>query len=300
MAAEKQTDSLRSIVDQDAAITAYLDGLLRDPDADDAVESSAPRKAPGLKVITVSESTAAGEPPVDESLETVPENAPSKLAAAVEAPHAADDEPSMASVESEGMGVVADEMDVPGAAALEVADQEASSAAPEPAALAEPLPESDITKADATESSQAAEDRPLGSAWGWLRVGGMTMAIPADAIDSRHPDSALDPVPGAPPQVAGALSVDGRPRLVLSLASLLGRQGSADAETEVLLLGTGGLWGVAGERVEQPPELHDESVEWRSEAQRTTRRPWLAGTASAAGVAVLDVVGLRAALKASR
>jgi uncharacterized membrane protein YdfJ with MMPL/SSD domain len=68
----------------------------------------------------------------------------------------------------------------------------------------------------------------------------------------------------------------------------------------VLLLGKGGLWGVAGERVDQPPELNDESVEWRNEAQRAARRPWLAGTASAAGVAVLDVTGLRAALKASR
>lgn len=300
MAAEKQTDSRRSIVDQDAAITAYLDGLLRDPDADDAVESSAPRKAPGLKVITVPESTTAGEPPVDESPVAVPENAPSERAAAVEAPHAADVEPSMASVESEEMGAVAGETGVPEPAALEVADQEAPTTAPEPATLAESPPESDTTKADTTESSQAAEDSPSDSPWGWLRIGGMTMAIPVDAIESRHPDPALDPVPGAPPQVAGALSVDGRPRLILSLASLLGRQGSADAETEVLLLGKGGLWGVAGERVEQPPELHEKSVEWRSEAQRTTRRPWLAGTASAAGVAVLDVVGLRAALKASR
>ncbi|RRQ23770.1 hypothetical protein D5687_05755 [Guyparkeria sp. SCN-R1] len=286
MAAEKQTDSRQSIVDQDAAITAYLDGLLRDPDADEAAESSAPRKSPGLKVINVPESPAAGAPSVDEGAASTGDDAPLESAATVAAP---DVEASNSSIESE-------EMDASETGAPEITSEEGAFTAPESVAPAEPPPESDAMQAELSDSSQMADD----ARWGWLRIGGMTMAIPADAIDSRHPGPVLEPVPGAPSQVAGALSVDGRPRLILSLAALTGMRGRSDAETEVLLLGKGGLWGVAGERVEQPPELDDESVEWRNEAQRAARRPWLAGTASAAGVAVLDVAGLRAALKASR
>ncbi len=296
MAAEKQTDSRRAIVDQDAAITAYLDGLLRDPDADDAAESSAPRKSPGLKVINVPESPAASEPPADESSAAIGDDVPSESAATVAAPGAADAEPSISSTESGEMDHVADEADVLEPAAPEIASGATGIAAPETLIPVEPSPASDSSEVEAMISNPVGED----ASWGWMRIGGMTMAIPIEAVASRHRHPTLDPVPGAPPQVAGSLSVEGRPRLILSLAALTGLRRRADAETEVLLLGKGGLWGVVGERVDQPPELNDESVEWRSEAQRSTRRPWLAGTASAAGVAVLDVAGLRAALKASR
>lgn len=298
MAAEKQHDSRQSIVDQDAAITAYLDGLLRDPDADEATESSAPRKTPGLKVINVPESPAPSAPPVEESPAPAADDAPPVSAATVAAPDAPEVD---SSIESEERSEVADGSDASGTAEAEMPVEQAPMAAGETAAPAEPSPGPESTPVEATptevgDSGQAAEDAP----WGWLRIGGMTMAIPADAIESRHPEPVLEPVPGAPSQVAGALSIEGRGRLILSLAAVTGLRGRAEAEIEVFLLGKGGLWGVAGERVEQPPELNEDSVEWRNEAQRASRRPWLAGTASAAGVAVLDVAGLRAALKASR
>lgn len=296
MAAEKQTDSRRAIVDQDAAITAYLDGLLRDPDADDAAESSGPRKSPGLKVINVPESPAASEPPVDEIPAALGDDDPSESAATVAAPGAVDAEPSTASTDSGEMDHVADETDVSELAVPEIASEATGTAALEPVIPVEPSPASDSSEVEAMIANPVGED----ASWSWMRIGGMTMAIPVEAVDSRHRHPTLDPVPGAPSQVAGSLSVEGRPRLILSLAALTGMRRRANAETEVLLLGKGGLWGVVGERVDQPPELKDESVEWRSEAQRSTRRPWLAGTASAAGVAVLDVAGLRAALKASR
>ncbi|WP_322521949.1 chemotaxis protein CheW [Guyparkeria halophila] len=296
MAAEKQHDSRQPIVDQDAAITAYLDGLLRDPDADEATEGSAPRKSPGLKVINVPDSPAASAPPVEESPAAAGDDVPSGSAATDAVPHAPDIDSSTSSTEPEEMGEVADGVGVPEPVAAEMPVEQAPVAVAETVDPTEASPEADPTPAEASDSSQAAED----ACWGWLRIGGMTMAIPADAIDSRHPEPALEPVPGAPSQVAGSLSLEGRPRLILSLAAVTGLRERADAETEVFLLGKGGLWGVAGERVEQPPELNDESVEWRNETQRAARRQWLAGTASAAGVAVLDVAGLRAALKASR
>ncbi len=296
MAAEKQTDSRQSIVEQDAAITAYLDGLLRDPDADETAESSAPRKSLGLKVINVPESPAARALPADESPAVAGDDAPSESAASFAPAGVPEVEPSSASNESEEVEDVADDLGASAPDAPEVASDQTGAVAHESITPAEPVSESDATPDETSDSSDMAE--PVH--WGWLRIGGMIMAIPADAIDSRHRDPALEPVPGAPSQVAGALSVGGRPRLVLSLATLTGMRGRPDAETEVLLLGKGGLWGVTGERVEQPPELTDDSVEWRDEAQRAARRPWLAGTASAAGVAVLDVAGLRAALKTSR
>ncbi len=296
MAAEKQAESRQSIVDQDAAITAYLDGLLRDPDADEAAESGVSRKSPGLKVINVPESPAASASSVEESPAAAGDDASLEAAATVAVPRVTDIDPSTSSIEPEEVGDIADEAVAPEPAAPTMPREEAPEAVAETVTPAESSPEPDPTPAEASDSTPVAED----ASWGWLRIGGMTMAIPADAIDSRHLDPALEPVPGAPSQVAGALPLERRPRLILSLAALTGLRGRADAETEVLLLGNGGLWGVAGERVEQPPELDDESVEWRNEAQRAARRPWLAGTASAAGVAVLDVAGLRAALKTSR
>ncbi|MFO7808876.1 chemotaxis protein CheW [Guyparkeria sp.] len=297
MAAEKQTDSRQSIVDQDAAITAYLDGLLRDPYADETAENNAPRKSPGLKVINVPEPLAASDSSADESRMRMGGDAPPESATTVVAPSVPDVEPSAASNEPEEMDDGADDPDAPARTASDVASEETPVAVPDSSVTpAEPFPESEGRPAVTTDSTDVAQD----AHWGWLRIGGMIMAIPADAIESRYPAPDLEPVPGAPSHVAGALPVDGRPRLILSLATLTGMRGRADAETEVLLLGKGGLWGVVGERVEQPPELDDESVEWRNEVQRTARRAWLAGTASVAGVAVLDVAGLRAALKASR
>lgn len=87
MAMEKQYAGGRHpMVDQDAAITDYLDGLLRDPDG---VEPPSPaptrtRRAPGLKVINVAESVEDGTlaesapEPADEAAadQPLPEAAP--------------------------------------------------------------------------------------------------------------------------------------------------------------------------------------------------------------------------------
>jgi len=333
MAAEKRSQAnTQSIVDQDAAITAYLDGLLRDPDEEALVEPSRARKTPGLKVIApepsepvpadldtdmvhaeapapVPDSIAGGEEPgvqehgpaeehsVDQSAasgadeppapvaESSPDEQPRVDEAAAGAPEAsmAEDDTT---AQAAGAGEPALEDDTAGAPA-EAGDQSTQS--------------EDAQQVTAEVAAVSSEPEPEvePEPWAWLRIGGMTVAIPAEAVVSRHADAALDPVPGAPAQVAGALSVDGRPRLILSLANVTGARPRGEA-TEVLLLGPGGLWGVVGEPLDQPPALDAEAVQWRSEPQRAERRGWLAGTLPAAGVAVLDVAGLRAALKGSR
>ncbi|MFP4463414.1 MAG: chemotaxis protein CheW [Guyparkeria sp.] len=291
MAAEKYSDNRQSIVDQDAAITAYLDGLLRDPDADEPPEPSAPRRVPGLKVINVPEAPvvpqarSGSSPPVAQAADDRGEVEPSSGAGDAWRPEA---------------GVLGQEP-------VTVADEPATDEAPTPT---ESPADTSVEEAEpgtqaAAESavspgSEAVVEPGRDGRWGWLRVGGMTMAIPGDAVTARYPEPALDPVPGAPAHVAGALAVDGRPRLILSLAALAGIKERNLAAREVLLLGQGGLWGVVGERVDRAPELDDQAVEWRGEEQKAHRRPWLAGTAPTAGVAVLDVAGLRAALRASR
>jgi len=309
MAAEKRSQPAgQSIVDQDAAITAYLDGLLRDPEQDEATNAPRPRKAPGLKVIAPEAAETDGDPASD-------------MQAADGVLAGADDEPT---VESQA-GI--DEAVTEEATAADASD-EAAMIEPEPEAAAAPDPtnepageeraEAEAADADAEEMAHeamaaaaqaeravtpvepAAISADVPSPWAWLRVGGMLLALPADEVVSRHADPALSPVPGAPSQVAGALDVDGRPRLILSLATVTGARSNEGAPAEAFLLGKGGLWGVIGERVEQPVALDEEAVQWRSEAQKAERRAWLGGTAASAGAAVLDVAGLRAALKGSR
>ncbi|MDG4867312.1 chemotaxis protein CheW [Guyparkeria sp. 1SP6A2] len=299
MAIEKQHAGERhSMVDQDAAITEYLDGLLRDPDGSQPISRQPPRarRAPGLKVINVAEAleeealtenlpdpteTTAAESPLEEAPSPAPQ-APDTL---ISDPEATAEQPAESAEES---------------------DAEAKVAASTDANAEEELPEARGVKTEVVDESTEVEqtEEPAGSVeieeaspWGWLRVGKMLMALPAQDIVSRHPEPTLTPVPGAPAHIAGSLEVDGRPRLILSLAGLTGARPRADVDQEVFLLGNGGLWGVLGERVEQPAALEAEAVEWRSDDQRQARRGWLAGTAPSAGVAVLDVQGLRAALK---
>lgn len=304
MAAEKRNQSgSQSIVDQDAAITAYLDGLLRDPEQDEAPEPSRSRKSPGLTVINTTEAAepeATGEARaedgsadgmVDEPSMPEAEVSPSELAAA-EAMAADTPEPAAGEALAKATDAPADSDEV--AAVEEPVDETVLEAEVGEAAIESEPSETDIP-AEAEPVAEPAEASP----WAWLRVGGMTLAIPADAVVSRHADAALESVPGAPDQVAGALTVDGRPRLILSLAAVTGARGNGNA-AEVLLLGQGGLWGVVGEPAEPPEAFDADAVQWRSESQKAERRGWLAGTHPAAGVAMLDVAGLRAALKGSR
>ncbi len=298
MAAEKHRENRQPIVDQDAAITAYLDGLLRDPDADVAAEAAAPRNSPGLKVINVAETTVATGAPLEEPVEgteppasggaaPVADSGDSATGISVTEPDFVDEaDESVPDADSDDFG--AEETGSDDTAVARAVDEEPS---------VESAP-SDGQPVD--DEATASADVVTDARWSWLRVGGMTMAIPTDAVASRHQDPPLEAVPGAPAHVAGALVIEERPRLILSLAKLTGLRERDDAEREVLLLGKGGLWGIVGERVERPPELTEEAVEWRNEAQKSARRPWLAGTAPAAGVAVLDEAGLRMALRSSR
>ncbi|MFN2381727.1 MAG: chemotaxis protein CheW [Guyparkeria sp.] len=317
MAAEKHSDNRHSIVDQDAAITAYLDGLLRDPDAEHEPEVSTSRRVPGLKVINVPETPAAADPAGDErpdgreaagiaAMPAVDEPEHDRGDVALDAPDEAmalademiessDAETGLSDAASLESPVTSSPV-TPESADSTVAVEAPIRETPGQAASVEALAEPQTREDESSIPVESAEHGP----WRWLRVGGMTMAIPADAVASRHPDPVLEPVPGAPTQIAGALSVDGRLRLILSLSALTGLKARGKTQGEVFLLGKGGLWGVLGERVEQPPDLNEASVEWRSETQKASRRAWLAGTASAAGVVVLDEAGLRAALKTSR
>ncbi|MCL7745425.1 chemotaxis protein CheW [Guyparkeria hydrothermalis] len=303
MAAEKRNPSgSQSIVDQDAAITAYLDGLLRDPEQDEAPESSRSRKSPGLTVVNnveAAESVVADEPVVDTPAESAEEEAPTAAEAPAD-PVVADEPESFA--EETGSREADDEDEATDMAAVVASEDEgnAEPVAEEAAATDESASLDTATPVAAIGQESMALDEPAeASPWAWLRVGGMTLALPAEAVVSRHVDATLEPVPGAPEQVAGALTVDGRPRLILSLSTVTGARCRGDA-TEVLLLGNGGLWGVVAEPVSEAPSFDEDAVQWRSEAQKNERRGWLAGTAPSAGVAVLDVAGLRAALKGSR
>ncbi len=305
MAMEKQHAGGRHpMVDQDAAITDYLDGLLRDPDGAEPAAPEPPRtrRGPGLKVINVAEPVedeGSGEfapEPIDDATEdeSLPEATPSVAAEAPAPPSDAAVVPEPPPVDEQVDGKADEITDEALATASDNADEE--EALPETVAVEEEIVE-EASESDQAEDPDQSESAEEASRWRWLRVGGMLMALPEEDIVSRHPEPALAPVPGAPAHIAGSLEVDGRLRLILSLSGLTGARPRPDAGREVFLLGKGGLWGVLGEPVEQPVALDAEAVEWRSDEQRQARRAWLAGTAPSSGVAVLDAQGLRAALK---
>ncbi|MBN2872648.1 MAG: hypothetical protein JXJ30_07035 [Halothiobacillaceae bacterium] len=348
MAVEKRNPSgSQSIVDQDAAITAYLEGLLRDPEQEEPPPLTRARKAPGLTVIapesgevagitaradnaSIDGTTRAATPrdakansPGDEGDHTPVDDIAADDIAADDVMPTGDE----SSAVTQGRQAVRVETvdDIPEEPAEPSASQEAES--PVGAAAMAPL-ESSERPTDAAvpgalavaarhapdekvgenvgekvgekvgASTETPAEQPDPSPWAWLRVGDLTLAIPTKAVVSRHTEVVLDPVPGAPAQIAGAMTVDGRPRLILSLASVTGARPRHEA-TEVLLLGTGGLWGVVGEPAEPPAAFDAGAVQWRDESQKVERRGWLAGTYPAAGVAVLEVAGLRAALSGS-
>ncbi|MEW5823934.1 MAG: chemotaxis protein CheW, partial [Pseudomonadota bacterium] len=132
-------------------------------------------------------------------------------------------------------------------------------------------------------------DVPVGEVHLLLRVGGLRLALPAERIAAVLPEQTeVRTFPRQPDWVLGAVSALGRQSLVMRLdAVVLGHPQGAPAR---VVLMDGGRWGLACDAVEEERALDPSTVVWR---EAGSGRAWLAGTARAERLAVLDVDGLR-------
>ena len=122
-------------------------------------------------------------------------------------------------------------------------------------------------------------------------MGVLTVALPSAEIHAVLTAASLKPVHGAPAALAGAVLHQARWAPVVSLTGILP---TPTGTPVVVLLGAQGLWGVAVGAVTAAPDEADwDAVQWRSEADSTTDRPWLLGIQPAARLVVLSAPALR-------
>lgn len=248
------------LAEQDAAIAAYLDGLLRDPD-------SLPTEPADALVDSVDDEQGfLDEPSIDyEQIKR-----PASLA--------------LVDFSKYKSGVTDDQEQTE--PALVPMDKE-SSVDKEYSVIqaqSQPLVESVATVEEKGESD-----------WRVFALGHLKVALPRTEIFAVIGDTLLHPVPGAPANVAGAVRYQNRSRLILSLDAWLSK---LTGETSVLLLGGQGLWGIRVGKELTDITWENATTQWRDEQERHGGRPWLAGVNRAAGVVFLAVEPLRAQLNA--
>jgi purine-binding chemotaxis protein CheW len=260
------------LADQDAAIDAYLDGLLRDPESESYWSTDA------MDVVDDYDDGLSDEPmgefeqikrPVGLSLVDL-----SKYKTVVideQAP-----EPEEPSSHALSLEMVAQE-------SIELAEEDE---APVSASLAE-----------APEEVVSAAVPKLESGWQVFALGHLKVALPSTEIFDIIDGASLRPIPGAPANVAGAIRFQDRSRMILSLDAWLPK---VTGDSRVVLLGAQGLWGVRVGAEIVDLTWDEAGTIWRDAAERDAGRPWLAGVNRAAGVAFLAVESLRSALNASR
>lgn len=123
-----------------------------------------------------------------------------------------------------------------------------------------------------------------------FRVSGLTLAVPLIALGHIHPiTDGLTPIFGQADWFMGLQPTPaGRIRTVnTALFVMPERYDPAFLQTARYVVSIDGLdWGLAVDQVQQPTRLNPDDVTWRSER---SKRPWLAGTVKAAMCALLDV-----------
>jgi purine-binding chemotaxis protein CheW len=307
-------DHTLGLADQDAAIDAYLDGLLRDPD-------SAPYWADDFSMDSVdddngvfSEETGHGfqqtKRPVGLSLVDL-----SKFKVGVAQPSSEESEPLSPSQPEERAQDVTVDVVCKEAATEEEAPVDMPSMEQPSEALslemetAEPVTEQPVDVLEESEASVSvaqpeqpvevapAEAHKVEPAWQVFAMGHLKVALPRAEIYDIIDAAALRSIPGAPSSVAGAVTYQDRTRMILSLDAWMPQVSS---NAKIVLLGPQGLWGVRVGAELVDLSWDDAETSWRDASERGAGRPWLAGVNRAAGVAFLAVDSLRSALSGAR
>lgn len=269
------------LADQDAAIDAYLDGLLRDPESEsltsadasmdvvddydddfsaEAVDDFEQIKRPvGLSLVDLSKYKTV----------VIDEQVPEQKTPSSHQP----EEPSSDALSLETVAREPKELPEEGEA---------------PVCVSQAEPPVDVV---------AATTQKAGSGWRVFALGHLKVALPSAEIFDSVDDSSLRPIPGAPASVAGAVRYQDRSRMILSLDAWLPK---VTSDARLVLLGAQGLWGVRVGAELTDPAWDETETSWRDASERNAGRPWLAGVNRTAGVAFLAVDSLRSALNAPR
>lgn len=286
-------DSVHFLVEQEAAIDDYLAGLLKDigtpTDALFESHAAAPSEHKGRKT-----------PPI--SLSIVARASATQM-------DSSGDEPAVLDEPWTAEGLVETAV---GPLSLDLPDEAGSESGAPPTATSIRTPESDAQhEAIAVDSVSVDPDEAVGAIserisaappetpWRIFSAGVAKVGLPTSEIHTVVADASIDPLKGAPAHVAGTILHQGRRRMVLSLSSWFPVRSSSTTQ-HVILLGPEGLWGVqVGAELTEIP-WDEAQTHWRTDAERESSRPWLAGVNRSSGLAFLTVSALRAALKSPR
>ncbi len=302
------------LADQDAAIDAYLDGLLRDPDsepywsADDmdvvddydegyseeAVGDFEQIKRPvGLSLVDLSKFKAGvieepgpaemkpPSPPPEKQVRVKTSDTNLSVEVLVE-PVVEQEVPVVMTPEEPSSDALSLEMSTK-ESVVELSEQDEATAS--------------VTHAEPPVEAVAAVEQKVESDWQVFALGHLKVALPRAEIFDIVDDSSLRPIPGAPATLAGAVSYQERSRMILSLDAWLPK---VTSDARVVLLGAQGLWGVRVGAELTDLTWDEAETSWRDASERNAGRPWLVGVNRAAGVAFLAVESLRSALSAPR
>jgi hypothetical protein len=154
----------------------------------------------------------------------------------------------------------------------------------------EVAPQFQASAVKSTSEMPSAEDA-VERSWQFFTLGALTVALPTNEIHTVVKSARLMPVKGAPTALVGALQHAGRWSPVASLNGLLP---SITGESVVALFGEQGLWGVQlGAPTNAPSSGAMDAMQWRSDDDAASDRPWLWGINPSARVVVLKVSALR-------
>lgn len=262
------------LADQDAAIDAYLDGLLRDPERESCWPADAPTASDDAYDNDFSEQDVADFEPMKHSagkhsvgLSLVDLSRFKTAVIGERTP----EEPSADALS----------LEMEGKAPVQLPEQDESPAC--------------ASKAETCEEVELKTEHKTESGWQVFALGHLTVALPSADIFDIIDDSSLRPIPGAPSSVAGAVSYQSRSRMIVSLDDKLA---NVTGDACIVLLGPQGLWGVRVGAQRTDLAWDEAQTIWRTKNERNNERPWLMGVNRAAGVAFLAVESLRSALSA--
>lgn len=303
------------LVDQDAAIDAYLDGLLRDPNntpywtddsSTDPVDEyeedypletmgdfQQPKRPVGLSLVDLSKfKTPMAEPEATEVASSSPQIDEPVQVQSTEVDSVVIEVAESVVVEWDESEDTIPEAAVTDAISLEMAAEEQVELAEEYEAAISVAP---IEQLEPPVDVTPAAAQQIESPWQVFAVGHLKVALPRAEVFGIVDGSTLRAIPGAPASVAGAVTYQDRSRMVLSLDAWMPK---VNADAQVVLLGAQGLWGVRVGTELTDLSWDDAETSWRDTDERTAGRPWLAGVNRIAGVAFLAVEALRSALSA--
>lgn len=283
------------LADQDAAIDAYLDGLLRDPDSASYWSADA-----SLADLDDNEHNEGYSEQTTDDIQQVKRAVGLSLGALSKFKVGINEKPIL--VEKTEINH-RDEKRIESVVSIEnhlglASDETATDAlSPEKPATASIELSKDATARFPGARAPVDVVTPVKteSAWRVFAIGQLKVALPSVEIFDIMEDSSLRPISGAPASVAGVIHYQDRPRMILSLDAWLPK---VAGDAQIILLGAQGLWGVRVGTEVADLTWDEAQTRWRDSSERHASRPWLAGVNRAAGLAFLNVEFLRSALNA--